>query len=574
MKCGGIATLDLETDPFRFERPPKAFDAGFFDGETHYEFWGADCCSRLVDLLLNYKGKVYAHNGGKFDFHFLMPYIPDEATIFIINGRIVRLKFAECVLLDSYSILPVPLRASGGKIDIAYWKLEAGIDCLSPQELAEFEADKAKANSTEISPREFYRAEIIKYRRQDNEALHKLVSAFVDTYGNGLTLANRAFNELKKLELKPSPGNERMDRVLRPFYFGGRVECFRPGIHKGGFKIIDINSAYPAAMMKKHFWGADFIALDRLPKSRDKVAVSFITLECVSKGAFPLRVKGGGLSFPHGKHLFKVSGWEFLAALDTKTISEVRIIECLVPYETRDFVPYVEKFFALKLKAEQDGDTQQRLFAKLMLNSAYGKFAVNPEKFRENRLCPVGDNPNDEAKDELGDNERGNYPDCEAKENDVLEWELVSTFDDWGFCLWEKPVEQSKKIYYHVGTAASITGFVRAFLWRSINQVKNPVYCDTDSIICEDTADLKLSSDLGDWKLEAEGNSVAIAGKKLYSFRCNDGKFKIASKGVRVSPQEIYRVAQGEEIQWRNIAPSFSLKSEPKFISRKIRKTV
>jgi len=349
-----------------------------------------------------------------------------------------------------------------------------------------------------------------------------------------------------------------------------RIECFKPGIHKGNFKVIDINSAYPAAMMQKHFWGTDYITLDRLPKQRAKVEVSFLTLTCNSKGAFPLRTKEG-LMFPHGTFTFKVSGWEFLAAIATKTISEVKIHEVICPYETTDFIPYVEKFFAMKLDAEKKGDSQMRLFAKLMLNSAYGKMAINPENHKENMICPIGDNPNEQ---DLGDDERGGELETLNQDNDLIEWEMVSCLDDWGYSLWERPVSEKKHVYYNVGTAASITGFVRAFLWRSINQVKNPVYCDTDSIICEDTAELKLSSNLGDWKLEAEGDSIAIAGKKLYSFRTKEGKFKVASKGVKISPQEIYRVATGEVIQWRNMAPSFSLKSEPKFISRKVRKTV
>lgn len=553
-KVERIAVLDLETDPFLFGNVPRAFDAGFFDGINHLEWWGPDCCLELVNHLMNFDGICYAHNGGKFDFHFLIPFLPDTVDIFIVNGRILRLKFQKCVLIDSWGIIPQPLKSGGEKMEFAYWKNWNDCTKLTENEKETFKKEAAAAGIKDASsPREFYREEIIKYRRQDNHALFNLVTRFIKDYDFGLTIAGRAFNELKKLELKPGKGLPGFDAKFRPFYFGGRVQCFKPGISKGAFKVIDINSAYPAAMIKDHPWGLDFVSMGSLPKDRGMLERSFITLECVGGGVFPIRKKTGGLAFPtKGRFEFNVTGWEYLAGIETGRIKaeECVIKKVLVCYDSKNFKSYVNKFFAVKLDCENRKDEHGRLMAKLFLNSAYGKFAVNPADQKESKLLPIGEIP-------------------VLKEGED-KFQMVFSFDDWGFALWERPIKAAKMIYYNVATAASITGCVRAFLWRSLCTVKNPLYCDTDSITCSDVGDLKLSSNLGDWKLEAEGNSVAIAGKKLYSFRTNSGKFKTASKGVKISPEEIYQVASGEEIRWNNFAPSFSVKSQPKFISRRV----
>lgn len=579
-----IATADLETDPFKLNRIPKAFDAGFFDGKNHYEFWGEDCCQQLVEKCLwNWKGKVYFHNGGKFDFHFLMKYLPDEVEIFILNSRMLRIKFRDCILLDSYAILPVPLKASGEKDEIEYWKFEEKVSDLSGLDEVCFYRDyeqaieEGKIIPVDNSPRELYKREIQKYRRQDNVALYDLVNAFIDEYGCGLTLANRSFNELKKLNLKPTYGSKSHDNRLRPFYYGGRVECFKTGIFKGDFKVVDINSAYPYAMTFPHFWGNEYLQLEVLPRKR--VENCFIHLECESLGALPLRNKQGSLTFPHGRNEFKITGWEYLAGLETGTIKSPKIISCLVPYNVKDFRPFVEKFFAKKLEAEKRKDNNGRLFAKLLLNSAYGKFALNPEHFKEHKMLPIGENPNESDllekyefyesnEDRLDDEERIEFIELEKEI-----WHLDACFDDWGFAIWKRKVADEDHRYYNVGTAASITGFVRAYLWRAIKKVDTPIYCDTDSIIYSGRSELNLSDKIGEWDLEAEGDSVAVGGKKLYSFRKYEGEFKIASKGVRISPLDIYKVAGGETIIWENIAPSYSVKSAPKFIKRKITKT-
>lgn len=522
-----LYTSDLETDPFIHGRYPAPFWGGVFDGKEHVDFWGGpEVCAKLVDHFLKLeKAVIYFHNGGKFDFHFLLPHLPDDISIFVIGNRIVSIKLPNSVeLRDSYSILPVPLGKMGEKFEIDY-------------EL--FELEK----------REAHKKEIIKYARQDNVALYNSVSAFLTTYGDSLTLATTAFKELQKIGIKPPRGYKEQDENLRRFYYGGRCQCFEYGTFTGDFKYIDINSAYPTAMTFPHCFEQSFFKAKKPAKNELRFKQSFFTVECYSRGALPVRTKTG-ISFPNCRGTFHITGWELFSALKTKMIDKVKILECWQPNSVMSFKPFVDKFFALKLQAELDGDANGRLFAKLILNSCYGKFAMNPDKFKDYKLAPLGE---------------------------LIEGgEHIMDLDIAGFSVFAFPIESDKKnkAYKNVATAASITGYVRAFLWESLCAVERPLYCDTDSIMCENYGDLQLGNQLGEWALEAEPVEITIAGKKLYAAKLKNGKYKLASKGVKATPDQIKAAAEGAIFQWNNDAPSYSIISDPKFLKRNVKKTI
>ena len=107
-------------------------------------------------------------------------------------------------------------------------------------------------------------------------------------------------------------------------------------------------------------------------------------------------------------------------------------------------------------------------------------------------------------------------------------------------------------------------------LMKGLHSVKNPVYCDTDSIICESTGDLTLGTNLGEWDLEFLPVEAHIAAKKIYALRDAHGNEKISSKGFKASFNDVVRLVQGETINWKNEAPTFSL-NKTSFISRNIK---
>lgn len=543
-----IAVIDAETDPFQFGRVPEPFAWEFYSDDRTEVFWGDDCTERLIEFLesLPDEHMIYAHNGGKFDFHFLHGYI--ENPVKIINSRIVSCQLGKHTMRDSLAIIPVPLKRffKGSKGEINY-------HCM------------------EREHRENYKNEILEYLHLDCVSLHKVVCAFLDRFGPKLTVGSAAMTELIKRHdfEKMTPAQ---DEGFRKFYYGGRVECFKHGIIKGPLKMYDVNSEYPAAMKNSvHPIGVGFHHVRYMPD--DFEIPFFIEFTGENRGALPSKLEDGSLTFNLEYGRFAACSHELAVAMKygLVRIDDIHMVYLADRYS--NFETFVDDFYKEKVSAKLEGDEVGEMFAKFMLNSAYGKFGSNPENFEDwyiNR-----DFGNDEALMANG-------------------YALKVEYEE--FELWARPASNADNSYFNVATAASITSAARAILLEGIQHATDPIYCDTDSLLCRDFSGEVSSTILGAWKLEKEAPEAAVAGKKLYALydpqtlklpkRLKDPQFglmepnparrplKISSKGGNLTVDEIIKLAKGGEVIYRNDAPTFSLHNEPKFISRKFVATV
>lgn len=546
-----VAILDFETDPFVYGRIPAPFACGILvapeiEGTkpSYVDFWGIKCVSDALDYLASITVPliIYAHNGGKFDFHFFLSSL--ENPIKVINGRIVKAKIGIHEFRDSWAIIPMPLAAYQKEV-IDYAKFESNV-------------------------RDSYKAEIREYLYSDCLYLYNLVSAFVLRFGFRLTIAGTAGKELRKLHPQFN-GKEDHDRIFRPFYYGGRVECFGSGILKGNWNVYDVNSMYPFVMRNcVHPLGTSYVSphIKTLDSNGWIKGFSdrfyFCRVTGLNHGALPIRLKGaqgGGLSFREKSGTFYTTSHELRAALSMGIFTVIQIEEAYIPRQTQNFAQFVDVFSAEKIAAKKAGDKIKETFAKLILNSAYGRFGINPFEFYDYYIqLPGTPRPNAEFEP--------------LESND--------SFTIWRARIFE-PVEKGQESnvirgFEDVAIAASITSAARAVLMRAVFTAQNPVYCDTDSIICEQLTGQKFSdTELGAWKYEGCGTTLALAGKKLYALFDHNGKVALkganeisASKGVRISAREILAIAGGETIAWHNEAPSFSLLQPPRFVKRNI----
>lgn len=521
-----FATVDCETDPFKHGRIPKPFIWGFYDGETFLYFYDTN---EFIDHVKNFEGIIYAHNGGKFDYHFLMAGIEAQEKIMVINGRIAKMKMGKAELRDSFMNLPVPLSA--------YKKDEISYDIFE-------EGERRKIKNM---------AKIIEYLRGDCVYLYEVLQTQFDDYGQKLTLASSAFDFWHKKfnadKYKPRTSPAFFEK-FKSFYFGGRVECFRKGIIEEQFEVYDITSAYPYAMLSEHPWGNAYEIKNRInEKTLEK---SFVKFEGISKGVLPVRIDGK-LCFPTDdeKRVFNATGHELKLGLEKGLIKISRIERVYEFQETINFSRYVDHFF--KMKAEQKGKNEARyLLAKLYMNSLYGKFGQSSLDHREYALIEMTD--------------------------------ILSYMDDgWEhegemgtLAIVSKPIDEKNMKFFNVATAASITGFVRAYLYSHILSAKGPIYCDTDSLACI-KFNGKQGKNLGEWEKEGVFSRGAVAGKKLYAFKYLDGvkgkKYKISSKGARLNEKQIFSIAKGGTISYKQDAPSFRVGKTTDFLVRKIRMT-
>lgn len=515
-----FAVIDSETDPFSYGAEIKPFVWGFYDGENYEEFYETEA---LVDFIRDKDLIIYAHNGGKFDFHFLLEYIEPHTELMIINGRISKMPIGACELRDSYNIIPAPLSA--------YKKDEFDYSFM----LAE--------NRNKPAVKE----KISLYLRNDCIYLWELIDRFHDEYGISLTQAGSSMKQWRKMSIAPVPKtNAAFYADLSKYYFGGRVQCFRQGIINTNFSVYDINSAYPYAMLSKHPYSVNFDKFSGWHAKAD-----FVTVECISRGVFPFRAPSG-LIFPDDgiRRVYHVTRWEYDAAVKTDSVYAANILESVVFMGHTDFSEYIAKFWNLRKAAKKAGDDAGSLLYKLAMNSLYGKFASNPENYSVYMNIP------------------DDYVDAYSESG----WRFCGNLGPW--VLVDAPLPESRRSYYNVATGASITGLVRAMLWEALHSSKGLLYCDTDSIACERAGDAIQTGDaIGQWKLEGNFNRAGIGGKKLYIFESDEGDIKQASKGARLSPSDLWKIAAGETIEYNKASPTFSVNSQMRYITRKIKNT-
>ncbi len=573
-----ITTCDCETDPFLHGRFPVPFIWGFYDG-TNFETF--DSTEAFVARVSQLPVIIYAHNGGKFDFMYLLPFVIHDGTKLktqIINGRIVSMPLGKATLIDSFAAVPQAL-GSIKKDEIEYWKLE-------------------------VNKRDQYRGEIISYLNGDCLYLYELMVAYRAAAGTKKTIASNALAFAKKLNIDPGTTNHRFDKNYRPFYFGGRTQCFAKGSHKD-IKVIDLKSSYPRAMMEHHASG-EFMhrigSLDGL--TLEEIQRCFIVLECKSYGAFPIRKHTAqGLEFPTREDTFHVTGWEYIAAKKLGLIENENILSVRAPEKTITFAPYVQHWFEYKEahSKRKDGkliDPINYTIGKIMMNSLYGKLAQNPERYHDYKLEKIG-SPLPCKKPIL--NKKGFCKVCDFHEMEHG-WLLECTYQGQEFhsrpSLWNFQYRhgiewEAKPLYKNVATGASITGYARAALLYGIHGVgaENVIYCDTDSLVipaATDLSSLDLSGKIGSWSLEIEYAPVGhFAGKKLYAIdlangkpcSCNDmmgcKRHKVVTKGGKLTFAGMKNLANDPNAveTYYSPAPSFSIARDNHFIVRNIRAT-
>jgi len=467
----------------------------------------------------------------------------------VISGRLAKFVIGKAEFRDSFNIMPMALGAVQ-KTHIDYDKFEADV-------------------------REQHMPEIRDYLRDDCVYLHGMLMAFIAEFGLHLTQAGASVKAWERIANVEAPvTSAEFYAEIAQYYYGGRVQCFRVGEVTAPFKIVDINSAYPFGMMSHHPSGSGIALSTCLPSTDDEISRAFVSLVAESHGALPVRADDGSLFFPDDGivRTFHVTGWEYLAARDTGHLRGAQVFEVRTLMEKIEFGAYLNHFYEMKTTSKQQGykdgawhDFAQKAryeFSKRFLNSLYGKMGANPENYEEFTVV------------------KPQFIDAAEQE------------DGYGFvcelgklALVSKPLPEERQRYFNVAIAASITGFVRAYLWRAIVSCRKAggevMYCDTDCLWTTQTGDLWLHpEDLGAWDVEAECDYGAIAGKKLYAAQtCKVDKetgervWKTASKGVRLNRDEIVQVAQGREIVYSPTNPTFSLKRGIQFTPRTIRRT-
>lgn len=548
-KIERVGVIDMETDPFNSETQAtvKPFTACIYTDdfdpiviwEENFESFVERLIYELERITTPYT--FYAHNGGRFDYMFLLHRLRGYIKF---KGRgIMVAKIGIHELRDSFHILPEKLAA---------WK-----------------KDNFDYSKMAKSVRAAFRAEIIAYMVSDCRYLLEIVKSFLKEFGFKITIGQAAMFELKK-HYKPKCLSAPMDECLRNYFYGGRVECLQGrGVFEGEFKIYDVNSMYPHVMNSyQHPIGNDYWFGNQVTDN-----TIFLRVRCRNYGGLVGRDEDGNTTATIERGEFCTTIWEFRTALKHRLIEDIEIVKTLDCLERTDFSKFVGPLYArrelVKIQQEElknagkENTTEfeelkkQNLFLKYILNNAYGKFAQNPRRFTECYITDPGERPPALEK---------GFPDFP-----IFAGELYD--------IWERPTPGIR--FLNVGTAASITGAARSILLEAIQGARNPIYCDTDSLICEDLPGFELNqSKLGAWKLETKLDEVIIAGKKLYAYKVRglaDGHSKritVRSKGSGgLTWADMVSIIDDQIIEKVAFGPTLTKTGEHFYMRRKIRAT-
>lgn len=543
-----IAILDFETDPFDNEAETKVFPftACLYRRDAEPVVIWDENTESFIDSVVSEIEKlprrftVYAHNGGKFDYLFLVHKLRGEVSF---KGRgIMAAHIGPHEIRDSFHIIPEKL-ASYKKDDFDYAK-------LTPKR------------------RNKHRDEIISYMVNDCKYTLEIVSAFVERHGLKISIGQAAMSAVTAAGYNIEKVTEGTDAFLRNWFFGGRVECLKgkgvfPNQHSDfmlekDWKLYDVNSMYPAVMANyMHPIGNQYeVRAIGNPKPNDDTI--FLKVECENYGAFVAKGEDGETTANIERGVFFVTIWEYQIALKYNLIENVRILMCVDCANRTTFerfvVPRYEGRQTLKAQmgemkkamlestAEFEELRKQDSLIKFELNNAYGKTAQNPRRFREHYLSDYNERPPESEFKCCGEKQatKLGYGKCYICLKVHEDWGDSPTFKNEGknYAIWSRPLK--RLTFNNVGTAASITGAARAVLLEAICNATDPIYCDTDSIICRDLSGVEIhKTNLGAWDIEDEYSRVAIAGKKLYA--CDKGhdadpkkRYKLRSKGSEI----------------------------------------
>jgi hypothetical protein len=183
------------------------------------------------------------------------------------------------------------------------------------------------------------------------------------------------------------------DDYLRQSYRGGYVfanpDFQGEDIDRG--LVFDVNSLYPSVMYECMLPYGEGIYFKGMYKGDEVYNLYIINFTCqfeLKKGYLPTLQLKKSRYFKDTEYC-TTSNDDFInitmTSVDFELFKEHYNIYNLNVHDgwkfrstNTIFKPYIDKWIAIKIQSELDGNTGMRTLAKLMLNALYGKFALNP----------------------------------------------------------------------------------------------------------------------------------------------------------------------------------------------------
>ena len=480
--------------------------------------------NELMDMCKKDKSNILYFHNLKFDGEFILYWlfhngfklnnetklntnefstlISDTGLFYSIEICFKRTKkeIVKVKILDSLKILPFSVEKVAQAFNLPISKLS--INYQEKREIGH------KLTEEEIS----YIKNDVEIVARAIEILHKQGLTKMTTGANALEEYKRIIS--KKLFEKwfPPP---LYDSDIRQAYKGG-FTYLNPKYAGKDIKngiVLDVNSLYPSVMYYsplpygegKYFTGK-YINDDNYNLYIQMFSCQFK----LKKGYIPTIQLKNNMSFVPTEYLESSKGEHITMCLTNIDLElffehyEVYDIDYISGWKFRSYIGlfknYIDKWNKIKVQATIEKNGAMRSIAKLMLNSLYGKFALNPKV-------------------------KSKYP--FLGDDDIIHYKIVQE-------------EDRKPIYIPMGVF--ITSWARYKTITSAQKVYDRfIYADTDSLHLEGEEipeGLEISdTELGKWKLESRFTKARFIRQKSYIEEI-DNKLKITCAGM---PESCYK---------------------------------
>jgi len=387
------------------------------------------------------------------------------------------------------------------------------------------------------------------YCRRDVEIISRAVTGWAewlidcDLGSFQLTAASQAINTFRHRFMRDRiliDADLDALRVARDSYHGARCEAGRIGHYNGDFVLLDVNSMYPHVMhdyefplrlrgFKRNIRVEDLLQLlDEYcicSHCRVKVEKPFLAVRHEDKLVFPIGEFDCYLTTPDLQYLKEHGGIK-------------RVYECSIYEQGTPFVEYVDYFYGRRLDALRAGQVTESNHFKLLLNSFYGKWGQNGQKYVKAGTCDPGI---------FHSLPVYNYQTGRVHRTRFMAGVITHLINDG----------ESRES--HPAIAAHVTAYARMIMWTLIRQIplEHYFYCDTDSILISAEC-VKLFQDrldqvrLGSLKKVGQYSDITIYGCKDLVL---DGK--VTLKGVRKTAQQIDEHTYSQE-RWSTLVGQLS----------------
>jgi len=513
-----FAVFDIETIQW-----VKPYSVCFFDGKDFKMFTGDDCVSCFIDFVITkkYRGyNIYAHNGGKFDFLFILDVLRfrDYDFSLIFQG-------SRCALIKVYHQKEGKIKNRKSRNNLrfvdSYNILKFSLDKLTK----DFDVKHKKTNFMENNGKRDYDYLYELYKKGDNRfydyvkndvlGLYEVLQVFFDRIKGhkgsvGITTPSTAMKTFKQQFL---PGDKKIPFIetglnrffRRNAYYGGRTEIFKMFLDDGRYHCFDVNSLYPFVMKNNSF---PFSPPRRINPSLNvvknfcgiteaRVSVSDVDIPVLP---FKKEIRKGvnKLVFPVGRF----SGvWDNVFLKKALEVGyRVKPIRSWVFRDEFIFSEYVDYFYKQKQKSNKG--SCDYLISKLFLNSLYGKFGQRDDSSMVVKITDFSKN-------------KFKIIDVVDIENNIFRVETSNTSD---FLF--------SPISIHVTSLAQLVLY--GFFEKIFDKGGVVAYCDTDSVFTD--VSLNTSDRLGDVKKEYSFRRGYFVLPKMYCVVLGD-KNKVKVKG-------------------------------------------